>query len=307
MPRPCACGGLAQRASRPPRLRSDARIRTPRTSAPTPKGSSQALGPVKGSAGPTVVVGSSVDGGPVVGGGSVGGGPANTGSRSNGAGLLSQAMPSPPAWSLPSAGPGWASRPSGSDGSLRRCACAAACEGKSEQFWSFACAHAGDARAATATTATMRIILRTPSPFSRLRVGPSVLRDSTAGAALGEPTALLMGRATRERRSVRVGRKLVKTTYETTRASARLGVPRGAPDDVIEAQRHSYAATLSDNQGRFRLPPKAARTAGSPRTRTGNRAKRTARRGRSTPPRGAVGLHSYNDALQEVGTLGCIP
>jgi hypothetical protein len=38
-----------------------------------------------------------------VAGGSVGCGPANTGSRSYGAGLPSQAMPSPPAWSLPRA------------------------------------------------------------------------------------------------------------------------------------------------------------------------------------------------------------
>jgi hypothetical protein len=107
-------------------------------------------GPVKGSAPPTVVGGASLAGASIggvslaggsvvggsVGGGSVGCGPANTGSRSNGAGLSSQAMPSSPAWSLPSAGPGRASSPSGSDGSLRRCAWAAAWDSKSSQFWS---------------------------------------------------------------------------------------------------------------------------------------------------------------------------
>jgi hypothetical protein len=48
---------------------------------------------------------------------------ATTGVRSYGAGRLSQAMPS---LSLPS-------KPSGSDGSARRCACASAWESKSEQ------------------------------------------------------------------------------------------------------------------------------------------------------------------------------
>src|SRR5215211_2447353 len=47
--------------------------------------------------------------------------------------------------------------------------------------------------------------------------------------------------------------------------------------------------TLRGNQGGLRWPPQAARAAGPPRTRTGrsiNRAKRTARPGRSTPPEG---------------------
>src|SRR5215203_3349041 len=43
--------------------------------------------------------------------------------------------------------------------------------------------------------------------------------------------------------------------------------------------------TLSDNQVRLRLPPKAARTTGPPRTRTGRciSHERIMRRGRSTP------------------------
>jgi hypothetical protein len=51
----------------------------------------------------------------------------------------------------------------------------------------------------------------------------------------------------------------------------------------------SYRTTLGGDQGRLRLPPQAAPAEGTPRTRTGrciNRAKRTARRGRSTPPTG---------------------
>jgi hypothetical protein len=47
--------------------------------------------------------------------------------------------------------------------------------------------------------------------------------------------------------------------------------------------------TLSGSRVRLRLPPQAARTEGPPRTRTRrriNRAKRTLRPGRSTPPRG---------------------
>jgi hypothetical protein len=47
--------------------------------------------------------------------------------------------------------------------------------------------------------------------------------------------------------------------------------------------------TLRGNQGRFEMPPQAARAAGPPRSRTRrwiNRAKRSTRRGCSTPPRG---------------------
>src|SRR5215208_4909794 len=58
----------------------------------------------------------------------------------------------------------------------------------------------------------------------------------------------------------------------------------------------SCGTTLRGSQGRLRLPPQAARTAGPPRTRTGrsiNRAKRTLRPGRSTPPRGR---HTAPDA-----------
>jgi hypothetical protein len=53
--------------------------------------------------------------------------------------------------------------------------------------------------------------------------------------------------------------------------------------------RYAWGTTLSSNQGRLRLLPKAARTAGPPRVRPGrwiNRAKRTLRPGRSTPPEG---------------------
>ena len=55
------------------------------------------------------------------------------------------------------------------------------------------------------------------------------------------------------------------------------------------AIRCPYRATLRGDQARLRLPPKAARTAGPPRTGRAawiNRAKRSLRRGRSTPPRG---------------------
>jgi hypothetical protein len=55
------------------------------------------------------------------------------------------------------------------------------------------------------------------------------------------------------------------------------------------AQRRLHSTIPSSSQGRLRLPPKPARTEGPPRTRTRrciNRAKRTTRRGRSTPPRG---------------------
>jgi hypothetical protein len=137
-------------------------------------------GPVNDSAPPTVVGGASLAGASIggvslaggsvvggsVGGGSVGCGPANTGSGSNGAGLSSQAMPSSPAWSLPSAGPGRASSPSGSDGSLRRCAWAAAWDSKSSQFWS-SWAKAGVAHRARTTALASRTMLTGDGPGTR--------------------------------------------------------------------------------------------------------------------------------------------
>jgi hypothetical protein len=115
--------------------------------------------------------------GGAVAGGSVGCGPANTGSRSYGAGLSSQAMPSPPARSLPSAGPGWASSPSGSDGSLRRCAWAAAWDSKSSQFWS-SWAKAGLAHRARTTAVPSRTMV--------LRIAPPIVWDRIRGALYQE-------------------------------------------------------------------------------------------------------------------------
>jgi hypothetical protein len=64
--------------------------------------------------------------------------------------------------------------------------------------------------------------------------------------------------------------------------------------------------TASGNQGRLRSPPKAARTAGPPRTRPGrciHRAKRTMRRGRSTPPRRAMHSQALPTQQQELAPL----
>jgi hypothetical protein len=50
-----------------------------------------------------------------------------------------------------------------------------------------------------------------------------------------------------------------------------------------------YSNTLGANRVRLRLPPQAAPAKGRPKARTRrciNRAKRTMRRGRSTPPEG---------------------
>jgi hypothetical protein len=64
----------------------------------------------------------------------------------------------------------------------------------------------------------------------------------------------------------------------------------------------AYRATLGGNQVRLRLPPQATRTERPPRTRPGrciNRAKRTTRRGHSTPR----GSHALEGA-SEPGTDG---
>jgi hypothetical protein len=66
----------------------------------------------------------------------------------------------------------------------------------------------------------------------------------------------------------------------------RLRSPLRGPIGAISA---APLIMLRSNQGRLRLPPKAARTRGLPRSRTAgwiNRAKRTTRCGRSTPLRG---------------------
>jgi hypothetical protein len=59
--------------------------------------------------------------------------------------------------------------------------------------------------------------------------------------------------------------------------------------DIGHQHAAQTATTPGGNQARPRLPPQAARTEGTPRTRPRrwiNRAKRTTRRGCSTPPRG---------------------
>jgi len=64
---------------------------------------------------------------------------------------------------------------------------------------------------------------------------------------------------------------------------------QAAEGPVSVSKRCHAAPTLCGYQGRLRVPPMAARPEGTPRTRTRrciNRAKRTARRGRTTPPEG---------------------
>jgi hypothetical protein len=75
--------------------------------------------------------------------------------------------------------------------------------------------------------------------------------------------------------------------------------------DAIDARRTracAHSITLRGNQARLRLPPKAARAVRSPRTRPRrciNRAKRTLRRGRTTPPSG--GMTSTNPPREPRG------
>src|SRR5919197_4168282 len=57
--------------------------------------------------------------------------------------------------------------------------------------------------------------------------------------------------------------------------------------EPVDTHADDDGATLSGHQGRLRLPPQAARIEGPPRTRPCrwvDRSKRTARRGRTTPP-----------------------
>jgi hypothetical protein len=88
--------------------------------------------------------------------------------------------------------------------------------------------------------------------------------------------------------------------------------PTGRPlelrrgDNALGRRAALRQLTQSGNQGRLRWPPQAARAAGPPRTRTGrriNRAKRTMRRGRSTPPRRAMHSQALPTQQQELAPL----
>jgi hypothetical protein len=80
--------------------------------------------------------------------------------------------------------------------------------------------------------------------------------------------------------------------------------PASWPPDSLSAcktrqQAVRPSATVRGDAVGICLPPQAARTVGPPRTRPRrriNRAKRTARPGRSTPPKGGIGRHVVNFA-----------